>query len=351
MYKRILLKQSKWHKVKYKTNLKRKKLKRIKVEMNYKFAIKLTFIIFIIFLVAFIYLKMPKMKKNQIDNKSHYFACFCAMAREENKYAIELISYYSKLGIEKFIFADNNLKGAEKLSDVLQTYINKGIVDIYELFGSDLGQAEFNQIIYKKYKKKCSWFLYFDFDEYLDIHFENNVSIVLQDFLTNKIFENCEAILFNWLTYTDNDLIYYDKRTILERFTTSKIEHPANFYVKSIVRGGLNKTIFYPKASSHVPDKNVIICDSVGTILKNYNPFGVKPPVFKYGCLKHFSTKSAEEYVNKIRRGTNRNLPYSVEERIDLYFKLNKFTEEKIRFFENKFNRTFSRIINKFHRI
>ena len=96
MYKRILLKQSKWHKVKYKTNLKRKKLKRIKMEMNYKFAIKLTFIIFIIFLVAFIYLKMPNMKLNinQINNKSHYFACFCAVAREENKYAIELISYY-----------------------------------------------------------------------------------------------------------------------------------------------------------------------------------------------------------------------------------------------------------------
>ena len=55
--------------------------------------------------------------------------------------------------------------GAEKLSDVLQTYINKGIVDIYELFGSDLGQSEFNQIIYNKYRTKCSWFLFFDFDE------------------------------------------------------------------------------------------------------------------------------------------------------------------------------------------
>ena len=343
MFEKILLKQGNLNKAKYKIYLKRK---RSKIEINYNFAIKLAIPILIILIVIFIYLKikMHKIKKNNnhinkknIDYKSSYFACFSAMAREENKYANELISYYLKLGIDKFIFWDNNLLGTEKLSDVLQTYINKGIVDIYELFCSDLGQAEFNQIIYKKYKKKCSWFLYFDFDEYLDIHFENNVSIVLQDFLANKIFEKCEAILFNWLMYTDNDLIYYDKRTLLERFTTSNIENPINFYVKSIIRGGLNKTIFYPRQSSHVPDPNVAICDSKGTLLTEYNSFGVSPPVFKYGCLKHFSTKSTEEYVKKIKRGTNRNLAYRVEERLENYFKINKFSQEKLKFFESKF--------------
>ena len=124
-----------------------------------------------------------------------------------------------------------------------------------------------------------------------------------------------------------------------------------NSYVKSIVRGGLNKTIFYPKKSSHVPDRNIAICDSIGTLLTNYNQFNVQPPVYQYGCLKHFSTKSAEEYVNKTRRGTNRNLAYNVEERLDIYFRINKFSQEKLKFFESKFNRSFYRIINKFHHI
>jgi len=104
------------------------------------------------------------------------------MARKENKYARELISYYTNIGVEKFIFGDNNLKGTEKLADVLQDYINNGIIDIYELFGSNIGQSEWFQIIYQNYKKKCKWFLFYDFDEYLNIHFENNKPLKLQDF-------------------------------------------------------------------------------------------------------------------------------------------------------------------------
>ena len=55
------------------------------------------------------------------------------MGKEENKYTRELIEYYLKLGVEKFIFADNNNANTEKLSDVIQDYISKGIVDIYEI--------------------------------------------------------------------------------------------------------------------------------------------------------------------------------------------------------------------------
>ena len=54
--------------------------------------------------------------------------------------------------------------------------------------------------------------------------------------------------------------------------------------------------------------------------------------------LKHFSTKSAEEYINKTRRGTNRNLPYIIEDKIRIFFKYNKFSQEKLDFFEKQFN-------------
>ena len=52
------------------------------------------------------------------------------MGKLENLYSRELISYYMNLGVEKFVFGDNNLRGTEKLSDVLQDYISNGIVDI-----------------------------------------------------------------------------------------------------------------------------------------------------------------------------------------------------------------------------
>ena len=74
------------------------------------------------------------LKKRSFQNFT-YDACFVALGREENKYVRELVEYYSKIGVEKFIFGDNNLPNTEKLSDVLQDYIKDGIIDIIELFG------------------------------------------------------------------------------------------------------------------------------------------------------------------------------------------------------------------------
>ena len=289
--------------------------------------------------------------KEQILNNSFiYFACFVGMGRQENKYIRELVDYYLKLGVEKFILADNNLPNTEKLSDVLQDYISNGIVEIIEIFGSSMGQAELYNITYEKYKTKCNWFLFFDFDEFLEVYFEKGKKLVLNEFLTNTTFDKCESVLFNWLIYSDNDLIYYDNRTVIERFTDPYFNSKANVHVKCVVRGGLNKTVFISKKSNHVPERGVTICDSKGNIRLGYNPFIIAPPIHDYGYLKHFTTKTAEEYCDKILRGQPRNLAYQPEERVKLFFEHNKFSQEKLKVFEKKFNRTFNPIGKYFRR-
>ena len=287
-------------------------------------------------------------KTNDIINKNisiefEYFACFCGIASQENKYAKEFIEFYINLGVEKFFVGDNNLPNTEKLSDILQDYIKNGTVEIFEMFGSILGQSEFGQSIYEKYKTRCGWFLFFDFDEYLEIFFKKNEKLNLKQFLPNQIFSKCESILFNWLIYTDNELIYYDNRTLVERFTTPNYADRDNKFVKSIVRGNLNKIVFQFNASNHVPSKNLSICDSNGNLKdpKRYSAFFVNPPVFDYGYLKHFTTKTAEEYSIKMKRGRPRGRKYVLSERVKLFFYHNKFSKEKLKVFENMFNMTF----------
>ena len=268
------------------------------------------------------------------------------MGKLENHYVRELIEYFSNLGVEKFILGDNNDPNTEKFSDVIQDYIYKDIVDIINLTNSNLGQSELYNLTYKRYN--CKWFLYFDFDEYLLVHFEKNKPLGLKEFLSNNIFNKCEAIEFNWVMYTDNDLIYYDKRPLIERFTEPYFSFPANNYVKSIVRGNLNKTIFEENKSNHVPDKSLTICDSKGRIIDNYNPFILDPPVFDNGYLKHFSDKTVEECCNKIFRGNPRKVPYNKEERVQMFFRVNKFSYEKLKVFEKILNMSIN--VNKiFH--
>ena len=101
-------------------------------------------------------------KASKKENKLEYFCCFCAMGKRENLYSRELIEYYRGIGVEKFVFGDNNLPNTEKLSDVLEDYIKEGLVDILEIFGSTIGQGEFYGVMYDKYKKKCKWLTFFD---------------------------------------------------------------------------------------------------------------------------------------------------------------------------------------------
>ena len=370
IYKQInILNKSKNDKSAIKTKTKINSIKStINLKTNIKYIIKIIFILFILFLFFIIKRgKRPKKFKNFLPknpiikssqifnlskksnekiiknelNETKFFACFVGMGKQENKYIRELIEYYSKLGVDKFILADNNDANSEKFSDVIQDYIDKDLVDIIYLTDSNSGQSELYNTTYKKYNTTCKWFLYFDFDEYLEVHFEKDKPLGLKEFLSNEIFDKCEAIEFNWLMHTDNNLVYYDKRPLIERFTEANYNWRGNAHVKSIVRGNLNKTIFKEKRSNHVPDKNVKICDSMGRIIRKYNPFSLSPPVFGYGYLKHFCYKTAEEFGNKLLRGRPRKILYNKQERIETFFRLNKFSYEKLKVFEKMLNRTF----------
>ena len=291
---------------------------------------------------------------NRISNERYintktnfkYYCCFCTVARRENRYARELISYYMNLGVEKFVFGDNNFPNTEKLSDVLQDYINNGTVDIIEIFGSSVAQGAFFGKMYEQYKEYCEWLAFFDFDEYLVMHFKKEKKIKLKEYLSNQIFDKCEAIEFNWLIYGDNGLVYYDNRPLIERFTEPNYNDPSNKFVKSIVRGNLNKTVFDAGKTHHQPSLELNLCNSLGEPTIDHNDC-IIPPLFKYAYLMHFNTKTAEEYVDKIKKGINGNMPLSEEEGIDKFFQYNEFTEEKLKVFEQKLNKTFTKYHTK----
>ena len=107
----------------------------------------------------------------------------------------DLISYYLGIGFQKFILGDNNLPDQEKLTDVIQDYINNGTVDMFEIFGSAIGQGEFFQFVYEKYKTKCEWISFFDIDEYLKMYSIDNKTINIKEYLSNPVFSRLNCIL------------------------------------------------------------------------------------------------------------------------------------------------------------
>lgn len=184
--------------------------------------------------------------------------------------------------------------------------------------------TEINLIKYLKRKNQYIAFL--DFDEFIII--KNNKSI--NDFLYDEKFDKCESILLNWEMYGDNDLVKYDNRTMIERFTK-----PAQKWNKgkSIVRTNIDNLLII--SVHNVGFKVNYFCDSNGNkiIPKSYLYF--IPPREPESYIKHFYTKTVEEFCRKIKRGGghyNYNHPkykYVLQDRIHAFAKFNKMTTKK----------------------
>ena len=114
-----------------------------------------------------------------------------------------------------------------------------------------------------------------------------------------------------------------------------------------MVRGKINKKVFTAYTSCHCPNWKVITCDSMGNI-QDYLTDNITPPLFKYAYLIHFNTRTAEEFVGKVKRGYAGNKYPDLEGSVEKFFWSNKYTEEKLRVFEKFFNHSFRVIRYRF---
>ena len=119
--------------------------------------------------------------------------------------------------------------------------------------------------------------MFLDFDEFVKI--EKNIDI--NTYLYNNKFEKCETIVLNWVMYGDNNLIRYDDRTLLERFTKPSIKMKMG---KCIVRTKISRLIIV--STLMIGIKTKYFCDSNGNRIFPKSFYHFVPP------------KEPEAYIN-----------------------------------------------------
>jgi hypothetical protein len=101
-----------------------------------------------------------------------------------------------------------------------------------------------------------------------------------------------------------------------------------NEFVKCFVRGGLDTLIF--NSQPHMPTKpNLLVVNVKGEPVKQYPTM---QPVYTGAWVNHYHTKSAEEFVEKVKRGFPNGDKYTEDYRrkaIDYFFAINTRTPEK----------------------
>ena len=287
--------------------------------------------------------------KIKINKEIKIKVCICTLGKKENKYIKEYVEYYKKIGIDKIFLYDNNEIDGENFDDVLHDYITNKFVDLINYRGKIAPQFKIFTDCYKNNNKRYDWLIFYDIDEFINLKNYSNIKY----FLNEKKFDKCKSIYLNCIRHTDNDLLFYDNRSLGERFPI--INWNSNMYtVKTIIRGNLKGVTF---KTSHWLDRNIIGCNAFGKFIKpnknvkmemDYNDFNDS----KLYYIDHYCYKSTEEYINKINKGDG-IFGYNNKTRIhkiNLYFKYNTITMAKIIYIEKKTGFNLSQYKLKFYK-
>ena len=103
--------------------------------------------------------------------------------------------------------------------------------------------------------------------------------------------------------------------------------------IKSILRGNIDVKIY----DIHLLNKNLISCDGFGHI-KDSNNIVTNVSDFEYYYIVHYYSKSTEEFINKLMRGSavhGNDITHMIK-RIEVYFALNEITLQKIEYIEKE---------------
>lgn len=309
------------------------------------------------------YISEKEIKEEIILDGTPLKVALCAIAKNENLYIREWVEWYKNIGISKIFLYDNNEINGERFEYVINDYIEDGFVEIIDVRGIEKGCVYDEEGInlqpkcyidcYENKLKTFDWVCFFDVDEFLS--FKDDWNLI--KFLSQDKFNDTDTILIPWLMFTDNNLIYYESKPVVNRFTTPVYDIKVG--MKSIVKANLYFDSFYKTYDclihEFLPYKNCKCKFNNGVLVTfdntKHNLWKNKIVTKNDICvLNHYKTKSTEEYLTRhlgrhwgtcIERSKNKK---SIEECKKEYFKYNTYTIEKESFF-NTFEINKDRII------
>ena len=185
------------------------------------------------------------------------------------------------------------------MNNVVQDYIDKGIVEVFNYTCVHPIQPICYDEIFNRYRDLYDWWILIDIDEFIYLPTYDLKSYV------KTIPYNINLIYMIWRNYDDNNLIHYDDRPVIERFTHLVDESKITNYIgKSLFR---NDKTWNGKIISHHDINNKYFKKYDCHFNKLYGKTTIRDFDYNaiYDCIyiKHFMTKSLEEWIWRNKRG------------------------------------------------
>lgn len=249
----------------------------------------------------------------------------CCIGKNEKLYIADYVKHYKSIGFTNVIFHDNNNVGDDSQKEALKPYIDEGFVIYKDCRGMKSYQIRCYEKCYSDYHNDYDYMCFYDCDEYLvmDDKFKN-----ISDLL--DIYGDANAIYFNWRMMDDNDLLRYERKPVIERFTRG-VDNADNKHIKAMLKCTLVPPIRF--ANPH----NIRRCGSEVKCVYSDGSRGISsspfhtPPSYANAYIKHFYSLTAQEFaMRRLNRGNaDSGIKHTKEDIANQFFHINKKTEEK----------------------
>ncbi len=229
------------------------------------------------------------------SNRFKYYCSICLIIRDENEYLEEWLKWHIGQGVEHFYIYDHGSK--QPVCEFLKT-LGKEVQDKVTVinFGGSHVYAQhdaYNDCL-EKFKYESRWIGFIDSDEMVRI--KNGKT--LPEYL--KPFEHYAGLFIVWEMYGANGQVKKSPLPLRERFTKLSPSTKSFGVGKVFVQPLLIKKMLthngYTLEGCYVVDENEDFVDEAEAWKFN----GTTETI----CLDHYYTKSYEEWVEKMKRGS-----------------------------------------------
>ncbi len=215
-----------------------------------------------------------------------------ALHRQESAHIKEWLDYHLLVGVEKFFLRDNNSPGDPATLEILQPYIDKGIVVNTPLVGKAAGQQSQAYTEFIESRPDAKWVAFIDIDEFLCPVLSDSVPDALAEF------DDFAGVGINWRCFGTSDCIKSPEYVTASNYRRSYDHFPPNAHIKSIVR---------PERVTHCTGPHSF-APKEGFSIVNENhqsiPYAFSsPPSYTKLYINHYMLRSEEDYALKASRG------------------------------------------------
>ena len=225
---------------------------------------------------------LANLKKLDESVSPIYYSSIVLLIKDENRYLKEWLTYHFPLVDHIYIYDNGDKEQVSEITETLNTE-EQGKITI-QLFTDgyvDVQTDAYNDFL-ERYGSETRWVAFIDSDEFVTVTSEKTIN----DILKEK--EDYTEIRMSFVEYNANGLITYEDKPVQERFTTENNRY-ANLYHKEFVQ---------PVRVDHMNTHHAIY-----EFKNEYTRYTDKNKEYFY--VKHYYTKSYEEWKMKMGRGSS----------------------------------------------